>query len=155
MYKDSGQSTQRGDNERLPQTAEIAAIEYEIRQLNLEIFDIHNKNLLRMDDVRELDRLMAQKTALMMQAHAEAFPEAAQTLREMITTLQASDDDDDDATRAEYLRQILADLMEAYAQAEPGSERYDELQQMIQAIEHLLLSLSMRRRHEAEDFGLQ
>ena len=144
-----------GAHREIPMSNEVAGLEYEIRLLNNEIFDIHNRATMTLDDVRELDGLMTQKAILMMQAHSSAFPEASTTLKEMMTTLSASDDaDEDDEERQRILRQILADLMDAYNEAKPGSTRQEELVRIIQSLEYLLLAITMRRRRDSEDFGL-
>ena len=138
----------------IPMSNEVSGLEYEIRMLNNEIFEIHNRSAMTIDDVRELDVLMTQKALLMMQAHSEAFPEAATTLKEMMTVVSANDDDDeDDEERLRILRQILADLMDAYNEAKPGSARQEELVRIIQSLEYLLLVITMRRRRQ-DDFGL-
>ncbi len=134
---------------------EVTSLQYEIRLLNNEIFDIHNREYMTIDDVRELDGLMTQKAILIMRAHADAFPEASSTLREMMRALSSSDDDDDDeVARLRILRRLLGELMDAYNEATPGSERQDELLRIIQAVEQLLLVITMQRRSQTEDFGL-
>lgn len=130
-------------------SSELMAVEYDIRTINNELFDIMNGTEIGLDDLRRIDELQAQKAKLILDAHNQAYPTALATLRAMASAI-AEDDIEEDIV--EQLQHILADIVQErqhLSENEPSTQdRYDELTTLITTIERILVASVTERRYK-------